>query len=87
MIVAILAAAGAAFTALFGRIPAWRKMAVLTVLLSIATIFAWYALFRNHTTIHGGLMVRLLAWVIGAGPACLLLAALPDSRRPTHGAG
>ncbi len=76
LLLAVLGAAGAIFLLLFDRrMPPWRKMAVLTGLLSIAAILAWYAIFRNHTVIHAGFMVRMLAWPIGMGPACLLLAA------------
>ena len=57
----------------------------MPAVLSVAAILAWYALFRNHTTIHGGFMVRLLAWVIGLGPACVLLAALPPTTPRAHG--
>jgi hypothetical protein len=88
VILGLAAAAGAALLVLFGRMAAWRRMAVLTALLSIATILAWYALFRNHTAIHAGFMVRLLAWPIGAGPACLLLAMWPlCERRASHANG
>jgi hypothetical protein len=77
LLLSSFAATGAALLLLFKRMAAWRKMAVLTALLSIGVILAWYALFRNHTVLHAGFMVRLLAWPIGMGLACLLLAAFP----------
>ncbi len=74
VIVGVLAAAGAMLIVLLGRMASYRRMALLTALMSIASIFAWYALFRNHTTIHAIFMVRMLTWPIGMGFACLLLA-------------
>jgi hypothetical protein len=57
-----------------GAIEPEKRQAVLTALASIAVIFVWFMVFRNHTVLHSGWMVRLLAWPIGMGCACLVLA-------------
>ena len=71
----------------------WVQPAVLA-LASIAVIFVWYAVFRNHTAIHAKWMVRLLAWPIGMGCACLVLALASGRgsskaaiQRPGHDVG
>lgn len=47
--------------------------AVLLLMASMMVIAVWYALFRNHTALHGGFMVRLSVWPIAVGPLCWLL--------------
>lgn len=59
---------------MFGAVPASDRGAALMGSASIAVIFCWYAIFRNHSAEHAGFMVRLLAWPIALGPACLILA-------------
>ncbi len=77
VVAGIMSALAALLAALFGKMARWRRMAVITALLSIGVIFTWYALFRNHTAIHALFMVRMLAWPIGMGPVALLLAVMP----------
>jgi hypothetical protein len=55
----------------FGQVRREDRTVVLTALASIAVIFAWYPLFRNHSAIHAAFMVRLLVWPIGMGLACV----------------
>ncbi len=56
------------------RVAARDRTVLVTGLASMAAIFIWYMLFRNHTAIHTWWMVRLLTWVIVMGPACLFMA-------------
>ena len=67
----------------FLRISSRDRTAVLTVWLSIVTIFGWYIVFRSHSAMHAPFMVRLLAWPISATPACFLMlvsASAPGSK-------
>jgi len=51
------------------------RRAILTAWLSMCTIFCWYVVFRAHSAVHAPFMVRLLAWPISMGPACLMMLA------------
>jgi hypothetical protein len=76
--------AGALFAlvrAVSGPVEPEKRQAIVAALASIAVIFVWYIVFRNHTALHAGWMVRLLAWPIGMGCACLALA-LASGRKP-----
>ncbi|WP_426266748.1 hypothetical protein [Sphingomonas sp. LHG3443-2] len=57
----------------------------LLLFASVALIFLWFALFRQHTALHASFMVRILVWPIAAGLALIALTALGANRvQPTR---
>src|SRR5262249_25067261 len=42
--------------------------------LSVLVIGVWYLVFRNHSVIHAGFMVRLLVWPVTAAAGMVILA-------------
>jgi hypothetical protein len=64
-----------------GAVRPRQRLAIFTALASIAVIFVWYAVFLNHTAVHAMWMVRLLAWPIGMGCACLVLGIVSSRGR------
>ncbi len=62
-----------------------RSPEFLLLLASVAIIFLWFALFRQHTVLHASFMVRILVWPIAAGFAVVALTALRANRvRPAR---
>ena len=44
------------------------------LLLSVLVIGIWYLVFRNHSVIHAGSMVRLLVWPLIATAGMVIIA-------------
>ncbi len=44
------------------------------LLLSVLVIIVWYLVFRNHSVIHAGVMVRLLVWPLTATAGMVIVA-------------
>jgi hypothetical protein len=52
------------------------------LVLSVLVIGVWYLVFRNHSVIHAGIMVRLLVWplIATAGMVIVAVSGVAHSR-------
>ena len=54
------------------------------LLLSVLVIGIWYLVFRHHSVIHAGSIVRLLVWPLTA-TAGMVIVAVSGIAHPTFG--
>jgi hypothetical protein len=57
------------------------------LVLSVLVIGVWYGVFRNHSVIHAGFMVRLLVWPLTATAGMVIVAVSGVAHRRCQGRG